>query len=70
MQDIAKTEATTKAPVDLSSRIAKRAYELYERGGRKDGAAVQNWETAESEIRVDLAKTEPAHEAKPVPKPR
>jgi H+-transporting ATPase len=60
-QGIAKPEATTKAPIDLSSRIAKRAYEIYEQGGRKDGSAVQNWQMAESEIRVDLAKAEPAH---------
>jgi len=60
-QGVAKTKATTKVPVNLSSRIAKRAYELYEQGGRKDGSAVQNWQMAESEIRVDLAKAEPAH---------
>jgi hypothetical protein len=54
-QGVAKTKATTKVPVNLSSRIAKRAYELYEQGGRKDGTAVQNWAMAESEIRVDLA---------------
>jgi H+-transporting ATPase len=68
-QGIVKTEATSQAPVDLSSRIAKRAYELYEQGGHKDGAAVQNWQTAESEIRADLSNTESAHEAKPVPSP-
>jgi H+-transporting ATPase len=60
-QGIAKTEATTKAPVDLSSRIAKRAYELYEQGGHQNGTAVQNWKMAEAEIRGDLAKAEPAH---------
>jgi H+-transporting ATPase len=58
-QGIAKTEAV--APVDLSSRIAKRAYELYEQRGHPDGTAVQNWERAEAEIRGDLAKAEPAN---------
>jgi H+-transporting ATPase len=48
-------EANAKPTADLTPRIAERAYELYEDGGRKDGAAVQNWEKAESEIRKDLA---------------
>jgi hypothetical protein len=42
----------------LTTRVAKRAYALYEEGGRKDGVAVQNWQSAESEIRRDLAKAE------------
>jgi H+-transporting ATPase len=41
---------------DLSAQIAQRAYKLYEQGGRKDGAAVKDWERAESQIRTDLAK--------------
>ena len=61
-------EAKAKTPTDLTRRIAKRAYELYEEGGRKEGAAVQNWENAESEIRQDQAKAEPPHETKAVPK--
>jgi H+-transporting ATPase len=48
-------EANAKPTADLTPRIVERAYELYEDGGRKDGAAVQNWEKAESEIRKDLA---------------
>jgi H+-transporting ATPase len=56
-------DVAANTPVDLTSRIAKRAYKLYEEGGRKDGAAVQNWQKAESEIRQNLAKSEPAHEA-------
>ena len=46
----------TRAAGDLAPLIAKRAYELYEQGGRKDGAAAQNWEKAESEIRKDLGE--------------
>jgi hypothetical protein len=53
----------------LTSRIAKRAYKLYEEGGRKDGTAVQNWEKAESQIRTDPAKAEPPGETKAEPKP-
>ena len=64
-----KPEASAKTPPDLTSRIAKRAYSLYEEGGRKDGAAVQNWEKAESQIRTDLAKAEPPGETKAEPKP-
>jgi H+-transporting ATPase len=62
-----KLEANPKATADLTARIAKRAYTLYEDGGRKDGAAVQNWEKAESEIRKGLANAGPQPEGKAVP---
>jgi H+-transporting ATPase len=64
-----KLKTNAKTPTDLAPRIAKRAYKLYEEGGRKDGAAVQNWEKAESEIRRDLAKAEPPGDTKAEPKP-
>jgi magnesium-transporting ATPase (P-type) len=40
-------------PVDVTSQIAKRAYELYETRGGQDGRAAQDWEQAEREIRKD-----------------
>jgi len=49
-------EAKAKTPSDSTPRIAQRAYELYEQGGRKDGTAAQNWEKAESEIFKDSTK--------------
>ena len=52
-------ETNAKTPTDLTPRIAKRAYEFYEEGGRKEGAALQNWEKAESEIRNAQVKAEP-----------
>ncbi len=42
-------------PVDLTPKIAKRAYELYEQRGRGDGRSVQDWSQAEREIRKDQA---------------
>jgi H+-transporting ATPase len=42
-----------RASSDLTPKIAKRAYELYEQRGRQDGRAVQDWEKAEREIRND-----------------
>jgi plasma-membrane proton-efflux P-type ATPase len=45
--------AVTKKPLDLTPQIAKRAYELYERRGRQDGQAAQDWGQAEREIRKD-----------------
>jgi hypothetical protein len=42
-----------KTPSDLTSQIAKRAYELYEQQGRREGHAAQNWVQAEQEIRKD-----------------
>jgi hypothetical protein len=44
-------KAAAKRPVDVTSQVARRAYELYEKRGRKDGAAVEDWEAAEREIR-------------------
>jgi H+-transporting ATPase len=64
-----KPQAAVSAAVDLTPRIAKRAYKLYEEGGRKDGAAPQNWQRAEAEIRLDLAKADPACDAKAEPEP-
>ncbi|MDI1293691.1 MAG: DUF2934 domain-containing protein [Methylobacter sp.] len=43
----------SKKPADMTPQIAKRAYQLYEQGGRQDGRAVQDWEKAEREIRKD-----------------
>lgn len=36
--------------VDLTPRIAMRAYELYEQRGRREGLSVQDWGQAEREI--------------------
>jgi H+-transporting ATPase len=41
------------APVDLKPLIAVRAFEIYQGRGRMDGQAVQDWETAESQIRKE-----------------
>jgi H+-transporting ATPase len=53
-----KYEAKVQTAADLTPRIAKRAYELYEEGGRKDGAAVQNWQKAESEPSQAVGKAD------------
>jgi hypothetical protein len=42
-----------KKPVDVTPQIAKRAYELYEQRGRREGHAVQDWLQAEREIRKE-----------------
>jgi H+-transporting ATPase len=46
-------DAVAKRTVDVTPQIAKRAYELYEKRGRQDGRAVQDWEQAEHKIRND-----------------
>ena len=48
--DISKS---VKKAVDLTPRIARRAYELYEQRGRQEGLSVQDWGQAEEEIRRD-----------------
>ena len=61
-------EAKAETPSDLTSQIAKRAFEIYEERGR----AVQDWEQAEKEIQkeiFDSAKAESESEAKVEPKP-
>jgi H+-transporting ATPase len=68
-KDEPKTEAKAKTPSDVTPQIAKRAYELYEQQGRKDGRAVQDWGQAEQEIRKAQAKAEAKPEAKAEPKP-
>jgi len=42
-----------KKPVDVTSQISNRAYELYERQGRREGHAVQDWLQAERQIREE-----------------
>lgn len=37
-------------PSDAEGRIRQRAYELYERRGRRDGFAMDDWLQAEAEI--------------------
>jgi hypothetical protein len=40
-----------KAPVDMTQQITRRAYELYEQRGHREGHAYQDWLEAEREIR-------------------
>lgn len=40
-----------KHQVDVTSQIARRAYELYEQQGRREGHADQDWFQAERETR-------------------
>ena len=42
-----------KTPSDMTPQIAKRAYELYEQHGHRDGQASQDWLEAEGEIKKD-----------------
>jgi len=37
----------------MTQQIAKRAFELYEKGSRQDGRAVQDWKQAKQDIRKD-----------------
>lgn len=66
-QTEAKPGTKAKTPADLTPRIARQAYKLYEEQGRTDGAAVQNWAKAASEIRKDVAKAEPPRDTEAVP---
>ena len=65
---VVKPEAEVMTPSDLTPQISKRAYELYEKRGRQNDHAVQDWEQAKQEIGKDVAKTEPEPQAKVEPK--
>ncbi len=49
--DPAAAPLLTKKPLDRSSQVAARAYEIYEERGHHDGQADQDWLEAEREIR-------------------
>jgi H+-transporting ATPase len=49
--DPTKAPLLAKKPLDPTPQIAARAYALYERRGRRDGQADQDWLEAEREIR-------------------
>jgi H+-transporting ATPase len=49
--DPTDTPLLIRKKTDVTAQIAKRAYELYERRGRRDGKADRDWFDAEREIR-------------------
>ena len=55
-----------REPVDLTTQIARRAYELYERRGRRQGNAVLDWLQAEREIRKNELASKSARMMRPV----
>jgi Cu2+-exporting ATPase len=61
----AKAEAETephpeaKKTSDLTPQITKRAYELYEKGGRQGDSAVHDWEQAKRELQKNVVAAEP-----------
>ena len=64
-----KPETQAKRPSDLTPQIAKRAYELYEQGGRRSDSAIQDWSQAERDIAKGDVKAEPKPE-EPDPEPK
>jgi F-type H+-transporting ATPase subunit b len=69
LKEQAKPDPKAKALDALTPKIAKRAYELYEQGGRKSSSANQDWSQAEREIRKVESEAERKLEAKVAPKP-
>jgi hypothetical protein len=45
------------AVLDVESAIRARAYELYERRGRRDGFALDDWFQAEMEVKSRIGPT-------------
>ncbi len=50
---VKKVSLPTRKALDFTPQIAKRAYELYEQQGRRNGQANQDWLEAERGIRKD-----------------
>lgn len=53
---LGKSSNPTMSKEDLNSLIAKKSFELYEKRGRKDGHALQDWLEAEKIIRGKFSK--------------
>jgi malate/lactate dehydrogenase len=45
-----KKNKTRKSYADLEEQVRNRAYEIYERRGREDGHALEDWLQAQSEL--------------------
>jgi H+-transporting ATPase len=63
--DEPKPKAKAAASPDLTPQIAKRAYDLYEQQGHREGHAAENWTRAEREIRTGQSAPESKSEPKP-----
>jgi hypothetical protein len=49
-----------ESPVEIDEQIRRRAFELYEQHGRKDGQALDDWLQAEAELLQDKPNRPPA----------
>jgi len=66
LKEMDKPDAKATTPSDVTARIANRAYELYEQGGRRSDSAIQDWSQAERDIVKGEVNAEPKPEgAKP-----
>lgn len=54
--NLGKSSNPTMSKEDINALIAKKAYELYEKRGRKAGHAMQDWLEAEKIIKGKLSK--------------
>ncbi|MCX5678052.1 MAG: DUF2934 domain-containing protein [Candidatus Omnitrophica bacterium] len=53
---LGKSSNPTMSKEDISSLIAKKAYELYEKRGRKSGHSLEDWLEAERIIKGKLSR--------------
>jgi Protein of unknown function (DUF2934) len=58
-EKIGQTTQPVKGAAAEHSRIALRAYELYERRGRQDGRALEDWLDAERQLVYDDKEMRP-----------
>jgi hypothetical protein len=53
---LGKTSTPAMSKDDLNALVAKKAYELYEKRGRKAGHAIDDWLEAERIVKGKLSK--------------
>jgi F-type H+-transporting ATPase subunit b len=73
VDELLKGKDKAEPQSELRKKIGKRAYEIYEQQGRKEGGAIQDWDKAESEVRNEdpsSARSEPSPTAKSKSKPK
>ena len=61
VHDLAQHNSETTISSDLQDQIRTRAYEIYERRGRHDGFAEQDWLQAEAEILAEANASREVH---------
>jgi F-type H+-transporting ATPase subunit b len=70
VEELLREKEKVRGSSVLTTKIAKRAYEIYEQKGHRSDSAEQDWKQAESEIRKNEPGSESGPKEKQMPKPK